>query len=57
MNMDFPNIEIQESECGGDGARWLGNTETRNVWQPLVLPPPPNTQIKNYYANKEKIYN
>ena len=48
MNMDFPNIEIQEGECGG-GERWLGNTETRNVWQPLVPPaPPPNTQTKKY---------
>ena len=45
MNMDFPNIEIQEGECGG-GERWLGNTETRNVWQPLVPPPPPNTKIR-----------
>ena len=29
----YRNTEIQESECGS-GARWLGNTETRNVWQP-----------------------
>ena len=44
----YRNTEIQESECGS-GAGWLGNTETRNVWQPLVLPPPPNTQIHSFY--------
>ena len=47
MNMDFPNIEIQEGECGG-GGEMVG--EYRNK---KCLATPRTTSTTSEYANKE----
>ena len=47
MNMDFPNIEIQEGECGG-GGEMVG--EYRNK---KCLATPRTTSTTSKYANKE----